>query len=185
MINPPSRSADQLRSAMEWHIQSVYTDPEFIEDVMKNLPIEKHPSANTILAKKYSIRPYDVHYFRMSQILHLPQVPYSKYQLIPDPNSGKLQLTLDPLISKAEYLEAWEMISSLQKALYKMKPSKRKPPENPSLIYAVYKARKSLTFPEIFYLYENGALPMYSGSKSQFSTVEALERYYDKYKPAT
>lgn len=170
---------------MEWHIQSVYTDPEFVEDVIKNYPIEKNPKANGILAEKYSIRPYDVHYFRMSQILHLPQVPYSKYQLVPDPRSGKLILNLDLMISKAEYLEAWEMISSLQRALYKTRPTKRKPPENPSLIYAVFKARKHLTFPEIFHLYENGVLPMYSGSKNQFSTVEALERYYDKYKPVT
>jgi hypothetical protein len=64
-------------------------------------------------------------------------------------------------------------------------PQKLKPPENPTLIYAVFKERKKgKKFREIFDLYQNNKLPGFNGSASQFQSEDALERYYRKYSPS-
>jgi len=61
---------------------------------------------------------------------------------------------------------------------------RKRTPENPELIYAVFKARlRGMTYPQIFRLYSEGGLKDYSGSQSQFSHEESLERYYKKYEP--
>lgn len=81
----------------------------------------------------------------------------------------------------------WPIIEEYRKLQYPRlaeKRVKKRAPENPTLIYAIFKARsKGVTFPRIFSMYEKAELPGYSGSSSQYSHSKSLERYYRKYTP--
>ena len=182
-MSDPSRRTPTTRNPMDWHVQSVYKDPEFQEDVLQNYRIEENLDADRVLAQKYYIKPYDVHYYRMSQIIALPASTRRKFAILPDSSTRQIIIKMDPTITKAEYLEAWTIVKGLQQSLYKLPGTKRKPPENTDLLYAVFKARKSHTFREIFEMYSTGTLKNYSGSTGQFKSEEALQRYYDRYKP--
>lgn len=62
--------------------------------------------------------------------------------------------------------------------------ARKRSPDNPALIYAVFKARMNgKSFKAIFELYEHGELSTYSGGHTQFNNEESLERYYRKYAP--
>lgn len=62
--------------------------------------------------------------------------------------------------------------------------ARKRSPERPTLIYAIFKARNDkLTYKKIYELYEHKRLYGYEGSSSQFSNEESLERYYRKYAP--
>jgi hypothetical protein len=92
--------------------------------------------------------------------------------------------------TKAELLEEWEQFERYKKLLGQTTPTKRKPPENPSLLYTMFKARRrGETFGKIFEQYSTGKLPGYSGSTTQFTSEDSLERYYQRYytndEPAT
>jgi len=64
--------------------------------------------------------------------------------------------------------------------------SRKRSPNYPELVYAVFKARmQKQTFKTIFTLYENGELPLFHGSGKQFTNEDSLERYYRKYAPKT
>jgi hypothetical protein len=80
----------------------------------------------------------------------------------------------------------WQYIKEYT-ALYQFRDdesARRRSPNNPMLIYAVFKARmKRMTFKAIYNLYEAEALPQYSGSSSQFNSEDSLERYFRKYSP--
>lgn len=63
--------------------------------------------------------------------------------------------------------------------------TKNKVPEEPELIYPIFRARQgNLTFPQIFNLYQHATLPHYeNGTTNLFSSSKDLEKYYDKFKP--
>lgn len=62
--------------------------------------------------------------------------------------------------------------------------TRRKSPENPELVYAIFKARRhNKKYSEIYVLYSKGKLDNYHGNTSQFNDEESLERYYRKYMP--
>ena len=62
--------------------------------------------------------------------------------------------------------------------------TRSKSPDNPDLIFAIFKARLiNNKFSDIFSAYENRKLAGFSGSHSQFKNEESLERYYRKYAP--
>lgn len=97
---------------------------------------------------------------------------------------GRMIVELESYITYQRYHDLWKNVLEHKKKLL-TKP-RRRAPESPKLIYAVFKARKKgLSFPELFRLYSSGKLPYFRGSTNQFKDEESLERYYDKYKPDT
>lgn len=185
--NPyPKYPAGNFASARDWHVYFVYNDPDFVAECVA-LDRMSPQNGYAKIASKYAITPYDVFFFDIRKKLYLSENLKRKGALSFDPSTKKFMLTFDFTITRAEFLEFWDKFSSIQEALTQRKHSntkKRKPPENPELLYAIFKARsKSNTFSQIFTMYSTGQLPHYLGSTGQFKSEDSLERYYSKYKP--
>jgi hypothetical protein len=92
---------------------------------------------------------------------------------------------LGPKTTLQQITNEWNFIQEYMTAMFHSTNTKSKSPENPSLIYAVFKARANgLTFTEIFRQYQDGVLKLYSGTNTnQYSSKDSLERYYRKYMP--
>jgi hypothetical protein len=91
---------------------------------------------------------------------------------------------LGPRTTLQQITNDWGMIQEFIGATYGGTDSKSKSPENPQLIYAVFKARAAgLTFTKIFRQYQDGELLGYKGSTRQYTSKDSVERYYRKYQP--
>ena len=92
---------------------------------------------------------------------------------------------LGPKTTLQQIVNDWPFIQEYMTAMFSSTYTKSKSPENPELIYAVFKARaKGLTFTEIFKMYQHGKLKGYkSTNTTQYSNEDSLERYYRKYMP--
>lgn len=92
---------------------------------------------------------------------------------------------LGPKTTLQQIADEWDYIQELMGTIWYNTNTKSKSPENPALIYTVFKARaKGLTFTEIFRKYQAGELIGYNGTNTkQYSSEDSLERYYRKYMP--
>lgn len=96
-----------------------------------------------------------------------------------------IYIRIEPHTTISDVQSIWPMVEAMKSIAHESyRPTKKKLPENPRLIYAVFKSRlKGLTYREVFNLYQQQKLPGYNGIPSQFKDEESLERYYQKYKP--
>ena len=87
-------------------------------------------------------------------------------------------------MKKSDLEELWK-ISQFAKASRGIRLTRNRHPENPELIYSIFKTRmKGDTFKTVFSKYENGTLIGYKDvSSDQFKSEDSLERYYRKYIP--
>ena len=87
-------------------------------------------------------------------------------------------------LKKSDLDDLWRMIA-LAKASRGIPLTRNRHPENPDLIYSVFKARmEGDTFRTIFHKYDDGTLIGYKDVPSgQFKSEDSLERYYRKYMP--
>lgn len=96
-----------------------------------------------------------------------------------------IRITVPPDATKQDIINQLGKVKKLQKLFYKTKKTKRKPPENYRLIYAIFRARaNNIGFESIFKQYSKGDLPHYDTPITHQSS-DSLERYYRKYKPTT
>lgn len=182
----PSYPVGDFKTARDWYIYYVYNDPDFIaecrklDEVKDEGLIRKHYFR---IARQFDISPYDVFFFQTRKIIYLEKNLNRKGALSFDPKTKKFTLAFDFSISRAEFLDFWSEFEGFRTAMVGKLKAKRKPPEHPQLVYAMHKALKKHTFPEIYSLYRDGKLPGYSGSRKQFWDAESLESYYYKYRP--
>lgn len=193
------------------HVLNVYKDPDFrrdiayiakigpdpisapfterfLKDVIKDKPDDKELRTLADLAKRYCVTLDEVMHFLMGGLeMPLPRdnesfkVDWEEYG-----EEKFFSITLYPeQMKKDDLADIWSLIQRKKHLMSEGKTTKRKPAENDTLLYAVFKARaRGLKFSEIFKHYETGTLQGYSGGSSQFITAKSLERYYNKYKPA-
>lgn len=185
------QSKPNLKTARDWHVHYVYNDPEFVK-VTRMLQMLAKRSTSTpeqIELHRQSIAGYfqislaDLNLFMLPLYLENEKKNTS---LQFDPASSRFSITFPPYVSRAELLDEWSHFEHFRETLFSLAipHNKRKPPENPGLIYAITRCRrKHMTFPHIFELYRTAQLPNYKGSSTQFTDALSLERYYDKYKP--
>ena len=67
-------------------------------------------------------------------------------------DDGPIFIELQPFATQKDFLKLWKQVEAVKK-----NPGGRlrmKPPRNTQLIYAVFKARKAYTFPEISEFYK-------------------------------
>ncbi|HVW99797.1 MAG TPA: hypothetical protein VHA52_05115, partial [Candidatus Babeliaceae bacterium] len=85
-------------------------------------------------------------------------------------------------IKKSEWDDTWKAIQ-LARASRGIPLTRNRHPENPELIYAVFKARmKGDTFRTIFRKYQDGTLIGYKDVPSnQYKSEDSLESYYRKH----
>jgi hypothetical protein len=183
-------------NARDWHIHYVYHDPEFIAEVaaLKELEekIGESPKPEELqelevlrqeLATSYAINTYDIFRFRAGEIIPMTYET-SNAELHIDPLKKEFSIKFSPFSSKAEIIEEWGKFEEFRAEMFPIKPTKRKPPEQPHLIYAIFKCRKhAQTFNRIFEQYSAGELPGYTGSAKDYIDVKKLEEWYNKFKP--
>ena len=184
-----------LKTAKAMHLHWVYNDPDFITSVEELNPPpkptygadKKWKKPYEALESQYCLGPGDVIRFKLqgyrgiligSGLTGYGWVWYNK-------KNDSIELAVNKKITKKEFISLWGRIKTIQTNELRIKPNKRKPPENSQLIYAVFKARKrQITFKKIFKMYQEGTLDYYSSkSSSQFKSEDLLERYYDRYRP--
>jgi len=201
-VGPPYK--DHIALRYDHHLYQVLSDQEFRKDVISlndkhaelaasseevyRNGISKFPEAYNKeairewkeISDKYSITQQAIDIF-LHGYYHVKDWPAGGYVDLMESSADSIILKLDPSITYKEYVALWKEVQSDKQVEKNTK--RRRNPEYPGLIYAVFKARASLTFREIFELYTSGNLPLYHGSLSQFGDEDSLERYYNKYKP--
>ena len=176
-----SYEKQDFKSAKDWHIYHVYSDPEFIVDFNK---LDVFTDDTSAIKKKYAISGHDLLFFEMRKHLYARENIERKGALLFDPRTHKQTLEFDYDISKAEFMEFWDEFVMVRDKLVGKLKTKRKSPENHELIYAIFKARTTgLTFAKIFELYSDGKLPLYNGATPEYIDEDKLQAYYDKFKP--
>ena len=180
----------RLKSAHDWHVYHVYHDADFKRAIDVLTELEKRPGSTPeqieghkrSLAKSYLISVADINLFMLPLYLE-NQTKTTSMGF--DPDTKQFSIKFEPTTTKAELLEEWQHFENLRDTLFPaaVTTTKRKPPENPSLLYAVFKCRqRRMTFPAVFKLYSTGKLPGYKGSNGQYADADSLERYYNRYK---
>jgi hypothetical protein len=142
------------------------------------------------IAKEYFIEPEDIaHYLSMKRILPpeiTPSVSKDKRVSVHMDTDG-VYIRLDsPFASQRDVLEAWDNVEQMKNIAYEnYEQSKLKSNENPRLIYALFKARKSgLSFRQIAELLNENRLPfMSNSSKADIYSEEQLTKLYSRYRP--
>lgn len=186
-------STPELKSARDGHIFYVYNDPDFIADIaaLKDLEKKLGPSRELDelerdIAGRWLINRHDVFRYRVGEVIPLPYHETTSAQLIIEPFKGEFSIKFQPFTSRAEILEQWAKFENIRAEMFPIRPTKRKPPKRPDLIYAVFKQyhQLNLTFPQIFELYSSGNLPGYNGP-TDLQDEEVLERLYREHNPAS
>lgn len=110
-------------------------------------------------------------------------VPFIGGWMKQDETSGKFNVLLKSDVKKHQLGELWGYIQRTRQLNSFTKQSKTKSPEDPELLYAIFKARvRGHTFPQIFDMYRSGTLPAYEDKPTNnFSTEFDIKKYYSKY----
>lgn len=182
-------------SVKDGHLNQVYEDPDFLKEVAlikeaekrSILSPERQKAARQVLAERYGLSIGDVNLYMLPIVVENRTKSTSMGF---NPETRQFTITFGLTTTLAEVMTEWRRFSQFRKTLFPIKQTKRKPAENPELLYAMFKARRAgETFRTIFRLYSTGKLPGYNGSVAQFKSEDNLERYYHKYypddKPAT
>jgi hypothetical protein len=178
-----------FKSYPDFHRYCVFHDPEFIGDVRALKELEKQGTASPgelkefarDIAEYHGITVGDINRYFIGEIL--PITHETKTTAINfDPASKQFSLHFKPQTTKAEIIEEFEIFERLRKTLFPLKPTKRKMPLEPKLVFAIHKHRQhGRTFARIFERYQAGELP---GGNTRFETMYELRRYYYDNKPS-
>lgn len=193
------------KTAHDWHVYYVFHDEQFVKDCIlleidfiKTLEKLNKSTENSLdaltydekskaklqeLSDKYAINTFYATTFirglKGAKVSKTMDMPAGTVYLAAD--DGPIIIELQPFATQKDFLKLWKQVEAVKK-----NPGGRlrmKPPRNTQLIYAVFKARKAYTFPEIFELYKTGKLPYYDGPNTSYKYHFGLERFYDRYRP--
>jgi hypothetical protein len=198
-------------SPHEWHIYYVYNDPEFLSEYVGLVPYidSKYGGKPTIkvktkpkvfdetifenkldqLAEAFGISTDDIKFYRLRYQRggklnrdSNPRVSYNREERV-------VEVTVKPDIPQKDFEVLWYTIQDLKADLLNIAPTKRKTPEDPKLLYAIFKARHrqpKTKFKDIYALYSTGELAYYQGetdTKNWLSDEFSLKSYYYRYYP--
>lgn len=169
--------------APSWFIQQVFSDPDFNKDLLDAVLGEARPSG--YFQSNYLIPDSLIH---SEFVVDEQDAPSNAGVFGLSATEHTINIKLSKNVTKQEYLASWKLVQWYKQNRLGLGDSKtkRKQPQYPDLLYAVYKARhlgKPLTFRQIFELYSDGKLPHYDKKAQPFKTEESLERYYRQYTP--
>ena len=179
------------KTASDLHRYSVFADEEFISDIASLTAFERTspaddriPGIRAAISDRFWISVADIKKYQLSQVIYLEHQT-SSATLDMNLQEKAFSIVFSPHTTRAELLEQWLKFEVIRESLFPVRPTKRKPPENPKLLYAVFKERqRGHTFAEIFERYQTGKLQDYTGSTVQHSSEDSLEAYYHKFAPS-
>ncbi|HTB48895.1 MAG TPA: hypothetical protein VK712_02320 [Verrucomicrobiae bacterium] len=164
-------------AAQRAHYSLVINDPDFYDDLSA-------ASNKDDVLKRYGLS-------RDETMINMDEHKLFKDGLVPftggwmkqDERSGKFTVLLKSDIKKHQLQELWEYIQRTRKMNSLDKQSKLKSPDDPELLYAIFKARvRGHTFPQIFDMYRAGTLPSYENKPTNnYLTEFELKKYYSRY----
>lgn len=186
-----------FKTLVQIHLFNVYKDPEFIRKV-KNLP--PIPAALERAAKGLGWRkPYEdlAHEFHIKYIQVYLYKGHGMNALLVGANllpkgiarhnseERLIELKLMENITQEDFYELWQEVDRIKREDIRLIPTRRRPPDDTDLIYAIFKARKKgLTFKQVFQHYQDGSLEYYLDKpRNQFASEDALQAYFYKYRP--
>ena len=110
-------------------------------------------------------------------------VPFTGGWMKQDEMSGEFTVLLNSDFKKHQLEELWGYMQRTREINNFTKQPKIKPPDDPELVYAIFKARvRGHTFPQIFGMYRKGTLPSYENKPTnKFSTEFDIKKYYSRY----
>lgn len=171
------------RNVPSWFLHQALKDPELLEELKESVFGVAKPK--DYFLDKYLIPDEVINsYF----VIDDEGVPSSAGIFDIDDAGNAINLRISKHITKKEYEDGWKFVQWYKKnrLFLDTNKTKRKSPQYPELLYAVYKARhleKKLTFRQIFELYQTNELAYYDKKVQPFKDEESLERYYRKYTP--
>jgi hypothetical protein len=174
------------KAATKCHFKLVLSDPEFIREYDILSKSSPNNFDQTALLKKFGLDSTDFNLHENGFALKMsPYTMFSAGFLKHNPNDKEFVATFNESISRDQFEDLWKLIQK-NKIKINIKKSKIKPPEDPELLYAVFKSRiRGLTFPQIFDLYKIGELAYYKDKpRNNYETDFELRKYYSiHYKP--
>lgn len=170
-------SVTKTIAAERAHHELVLNDPEYYKDLQNASDIKA-------VFKRYGLSE-DEGLMTMDQYKMFKQgfVPFTGGWMKQDETSGEFTVLLNSNVRKDQLEELWQYMQRRRKINSLIPKSKIKAPENPELLYAIFKARvRGHTFPQIFAMYRDGNLPSYENKPTNnFETEFDLKKYYTKY----
>jgi hypothetical protein len=189
------------KTANDWHVYHTYKDPEFAEANRQLLDeygisieatgswaddlIPPDSEANfrakqNQLITSYHITKQDWEHFNRIP-LDYRRIPQNVVHFRYDQDEDTFKIEVRPEITTRDMDELYRSIQNMR-YVYQIDGSraKRKEPEYPDLIYAMFKARqKNMEYPEIYSHYKDRDLPYYKGKTPRLTLKELREYYLD------
>lgn len=177
-------SITKTKAATDCHIKLVMGDPDYIKEHNKiiNDPDKKAKLVELLKEFGLELEDFEGEPNNGLMIYMNPDMMFSAGRLEHDPVNREFVATFNEGIRKEQFMELWTLIqkNKIKKGISK---TKHKPPQQDTLLYAIFKARMvGRTFREIFEDYSKDTLANYKGkSISQFHSEDELEKYYRKF----
>lgn len=175
----------KTEAAFKCHMRLVFKDPEF------KIPYDKLRESND--PDKYEkqeelLQKFGIDWKSEPPVTEPPSPAFLHYRRYTggvvryDDDNKRFIATMTSTITREQLLDLWRLLQSLKKK-NEIVPTKQKPPEDPELLYAIFKMRMTKrSFREIFSKYQAGNLPGYKNrTTNQFSSDDSLERHYRKH----
>lgn len=193
-------------SAQEWHLYYCFTDKDFLRDIEKmrksfeELPKETDQTRFFPHWLKLSLAPQwkdflDKYSIDMAEAMLYLRGDWKKGFVFAklEENMGwvrineqnkTIEMTLTSFITRDRYLKLWKEVAK-SKTTLASNSTRRRAPEYPELIFAVFKARRfgKKTYSQIFSDYKNKRLKGYTGPTLRFDTKDDLKAYFLRYNP--
>lgn len=170
-------SVTKTLAAERAHHLLVINDPEYYEDL-------KAESDSKVVFKRYGLSEHEgIMSMGDYKLFKDGFVPFTGGWMKQEKTSGEFTVLLNSDFKKYQLQELWDYIQRTREINNFTKRSKIKPPDDPELLYAIFKARvRGHTFPQIFNMYRDGTLPSYENKPTNnFSDEFDIKKYYSKY----
>jgi hypothetical protein len=147
MTPPPNKqNLPSFKHSGDWHRYLVFNDPEFINAYNSigqddQLSTYQKSCAVELLARSFELTTSDMNIFKLSKSIYI-EGRTTGANLEFDPTSGKYSIVFQPDTPLVEIQDELNKFKNLRASLFPIKQSKRKPPHDPELIYAIFKARR-------------------------------------------
>ena len=166
----------KTRAASRAHYFLVINDPDFYEDLSAEVNKDD-------VIRRYGLSREDIDVsMKDYKLLKDSFFPFTGGWFKFNETSNEFAVYLKADVKQHEIQNLWRNLQKFRNT-HKIKQLKLKPPDDPELLYAVFKSRvRGHTFPQIFELYQSGKLSSYENKPTNnFQTEFDLKKYYSKY----
>lgn len=181
-----------LHTMEDYHVTFTLNDPDFQEEVRPmarqahNDISEENPIVAAFL-EKYALPIQELRryllYGRRGE--WFPPRPYWRHRQSEE-NPEEWTFTFSKGAMQSDFDKAYEQFDVERIEKIPELTERRRAPNRPDLIYAIFCQRKVNTpWRGIFAMYQAGGLPKYEGSTTQYSTQKSLESHYNRYRPTS